>query len=64
MVSIELMLPYAGQKVDAYIVSIDSSQISVDCASFMTLIVCDIRSNDVTLRWSESRVLNLSLIHI
>ena len=27
MVSIEIMLPYAGQKVDSYIVSIDSTHI-------------------------------------
>ena len=27
MVSVEIMLPYAGQKADSYIVSIDSAQI-------------------------------------
>ena len=52
------MLPYAGKKLDSYIVCTDSAhKFSVDCANYMTLIVYGIRWNDVSLCWSESRFL-------
>ena len=76
MVSVELMLPYADQKLDnciwyplkwCYLTLVRKQipiwyplildKISVDCASYMTLIVYGIRWNDVTLCWSESRFL-------
>ena len=59
MVSVEIMLPYDGQKVDSYMESIDSAQIFCglrelhDPNQYMNCI-----ENYVTLGWSESRFLN------